>query len=521
MHVLISALGAIALSIGPEFASDNDIALAAPPGPSPRELEPFTGQIIEDSDPPPPTPMEPTQPPPARTEPTLPPLPKLELSRPAAIDYNAPDPNRGWLNVGRALASVSVVNALVWQYNYLNGEDWAYVTRDEFASNVRGGIEFDGNKLPTNFFSHPYQGSAYFNAARASGLSFWESAPFTFIGSAAWEWFGESEAPSTNDLVATTLGGIVLGEILYRLSSDILDDSSIGFERFLREFFGFVVNPGRGIERLADGKAFDSGPPPDRRRLRHLALDVGVDRILLLQDRELTRYQPRPLIALQLEYGDLLPSGSSQTLGPFESFDFYGALNLGRVPELGAQIYAQGMLVGYSYDIGFDEGVERDNDVFGLVQSFDFRGARVAQFGGMGIGPANIVVLRFGVGQRLRIGTDIQWLVIGGSSSPADGDTERGYNYLTGITTGQELRLETGRFGEVGFRAKQYAAVVIDGESGEEFIGHTRLWYEVDLVGGMGVGISPSLVHRISRYDDLGEIVLAQLETQLYARARF
>lgn len=483
----------------------------APPGPSPRPDETATPA-------PAPTPRPP-EPPIAKAE--LPPVESLELERPTAIDYNAEDPSRGWANVGRALASVGVANALVWHYNWLVGEEWAYVTRQELAHNLRGGFSFDGNKLPTNFLSHPYHGSSYFNVARASGLSFWESAPFAFVGSLSWELAGESEAPSTNDLLATTMGGIVLGEILYRLSSDLLDDSSSGFERFLREFFALVVNPGRGIERLADGKAFASGPPPDRRHLRHLALDLGVDRILLVQDRALERYEARPLVALQLEYGDLLPEHSDPVLGPFSSFDFYGALNLGSVDELGAQVYAQGLLLGYSSDLGDEVGEYRDNNVFGLVQSFDFRGAHVAQFGGMGIGPSNIVVLRFGKDRRLRIGSDLQWLVIGGSSSPADGDSRRGYNYLTGVTTGEELRLELGRYGELGLRAKQYAALVIDGEPGEEFIGHTRAWYEIDVVSGVGVGVSPSLVHRISRYDELGELTLAQLETQAYVRGHF
>jgi hypothetical protein len=210
-------------------------------------------------------------------------------------------------------------------------------------------------------------------------------------------------------------------------------------------------------------------------------------------------------------------------LKPFESFDLYSALNLGTsVAELGAQIYAQGLLFGFSNDLGPERRREyRDNDVLGIVQSFDFRGAHIAQFGGMGVGPANIIVLRFGPEQRLRIGSDIQWLVIGGSSSPVDGDKGRGYNYLTGVTAGEELRLEMGDYGEFGFRAKQYAAVVLDGQPGEEFIGHTRLWYEVDVVSGVGVGIAPNLVHRISHFDSVGEITLAQLETQIYARGHF
>lgn len=495
-------------SAEPPASSSAPGPAVAEPGPAPVVESPPASAVVP--------PSEPVEPPPS-------PLPRLELERPTGVDYNAPDPDRDLRTWGRALVSVGVANYLVWQYDWFVGEEWAYVARDDIRWNLENGFSFDGNKLPTNFLSHPYQGAAYFNVARASGLDFWESTPFVFLGSASWELFAETEPPSTNDLLATTLGGIVLGEILYRLSSDVLDDSSTGFERFMREMLATLLNPGRGIERMVDGTAFKGGPPPARRHLRRAALDVGADRILLVQDRGLTRYGPQPLVALQIEYGDLLPRADARPFEPFEAFDLYGALNLGsRIDALGAQVYAQGLLYGFSYDLGTDEGRDhRDNDVLGIVQSFDFRGAHIAQFGGMGIGPTNIVVLRFGPRRRVRIGTDVQWLAIGGSSSPVDGDSERGYNYLTGVTAGEEFRVELGDAGEFGFRAKQYAAVVIDGEPGEEFIGHVRAWYEIDLISGLGLGMAPSLVHRISDYDEAGEISLAQLEAQVYARGHF
>lgn len=49
-----------------------------------------------------------------------------------------------------------------------------------------------------------------------------------------WEFFGESDPPAINDLIATTIGGVAIGEITHRVSDVLLDDRERGF----RSFFG-------------------------------------------------------------------------------------------------------------------------------------------------------------------------------------------------------------------------------------------------------------------------------------------
>ncbi len=47
---------------------------------------------------------------------------------------------------------------------------------------------------------------------------------------------------------------ILFGEILYRLSSNLLDDRTTGAERFFREFGAAILSPGRFFSRLFQGK---------------------------------------------------------------------------------------------------------------------------------------------------------------------------------------------------------------------------------------------------------------------------
>jgi hypothetical protein len=61
----------------------------------------------------------------------------------------------------------------------------------------------------------------------------------------------ESESPSTNDLIATPIGGIVLGEAMFRLSNLILYG---GKDSFLRNLTAFFVSPMNVFNKLITGK---------------------------------------------------------------------------------------------------------------------------------------------------------------------------------------------------------------------------------------------------------------------------
>lgn len=69
----------------------------------------------------------------------------------------------------------------------------------------------------------------------------------------------ENEPPSYNDLVNISITGITFGEISYRVSNLIIDESSTGFERFLCELTSTVINPMHGFKRLVKEDMWKSG----------------------------------------------------------------------------------------------------------------------------------------------------------------------------------------------------------------------------------------------------------------------
>ena len=68
-----------------------------------------------------------------------------------------------------------------------------------------------------------------------------------------WELFMECEYPSTNDIIATPVGGMALGEVLYRASDLLLDDRKTGYERVGREVAAFSGSRMRGLPRVLSG----------------------------------------------------------------------------------------------------------------------------------------------------------------------------------------------------------------------------------------------------------------------------
>src|SRR6185295_3744438 len=133
------------------------------------------------------------------------------------------------------------INGVIWSYDkYIAKYSYANISIQTIADNFKNGWEWDTDDFPTNFSSHPYAGSMYFNAARSNGYKFLCSAPFALGGSLMWEMSMENTRPSYNDLINTTLSGVFLGEVLYRLSSSVLDDRKTGGARVEREIIGTI-----------------------------------------------------------------------------------------------------------------------------------------------------------------------------------------------------------------------------------------------------------------------------------------
>src|SRR5215210_2062896 len=213
----------------------------------------------------------------------------------------------------QAAGAVAAINGLTWFYNWhIQHWAWADVGTTTWWANLHSGFTWDDDAFGANQVAHPYHGSLYFNAARGSGYDFWSSTPFVAAGSLSWELFTENVRPSLNDLVNTTLGGIALGEVAYRMSSLLSSPSSRGASRQLG---ALLVSPLSQAQSLIHSReqGFDPATPHTRATLLAVGQRRGVG---VSPDGATTSH---PFVGFTFQYGSVFDEQASR---PYDAFEF-------------------------------------------------------------------------------------------------------------------------------------------------------------------------------------------------------
>lgn len=269
-------------------------------------------------------------------------------------------------NFWRAGAEVVGLNIRLWAFDrYVLKGHYAYISWGTIKENFKHGFEWDNDHLHTNMFDHPYNGSLFFNAGRSNGFNFWQSELFAIGGSAMWEMFMECEYPSTNDIIATPIGGAAIGEVLYRTSDMITDDRTTGSERFGREFAAFLVNPMRGFTRIVTGDAWKKRSTSGRRfGIPPISIDISLGgRYLTLRDNDESQ-EAGAVAEVSIEYGDRYVES---TTAPYDWFTFFMELQAVKTQPLLSRLEIVGRLLS-------KEVLDKNNLNLsvGMYQHFDF-----------------------------------------------------------------------------------------------------------------------------------------------------
>ena len=268
-------------------------------------------------------------------------------------------------NFWRAGAEVFGLNMGLWAFDrYALEGHYAYISWETIKENFRHGFEWDNDHLNTNMFAHPYNGSLFYNAGRSNGFNYWQSELFAIGGSAMWEMFMEREYPSTNDIIATPIGGAALGEVFYRASDLVLNDRATGGERIGREVAAFVIDPMRGITRIVTGQAWKKRATSGRRfGLPPISIEALLGaRYLTMIDNE--GWKIGPAAEINIEYGDRF---EESTKVPYDYFSFNLELQALSTQPLIGRIEIMGRLLSKEL---VDK--EKINVNIGLYQHFDF-----------------------------------------------------------------------------------------------------------------------------------------------------
>jgi hypothetical protein len=137
-------------------------------------------------------------------------------------------------------------------------------------------------------------------------------------GSYLWEMFCEKQPPSLNDIIATPIGGIALGEMTHRISHRIIDGSERGWRRFGRELLAGVISPMDMLNRLLSGDAWRYSPRSGYEPLAETPLNINFSVFnRFMADLDENRNNMNPALSAGIVYGQLF---AEKTRTPYDYF---------------------------------------------------------------------------------------------------------------------------------------------------------------------------------------------------------
>lgn len=372
-----------------------------------------------------------------------------EPLRPPLVDPDAePEEVRGpaanyWLPAAEAVAFNIGMNLV----SRLGGAEFAKISLSTMSSNIRGGFVWDTDLFNTNQIRHPYQGATYFNLARSSGLPFWTSAGYTFMGSLMWELLMENEKPAYNDQVSTSYGGMLLGEGMYRLAEGLRWSSSSVWN----EVAASLVSPASAFNRhVFRHRSLLEAPPPlfASLRLGHNSFSLrSADGLSL--ERGLGQIH----VGFVASYG--LPGVPSfEPKRPMDHFDLVADLSIAERRVVGT-LFLRGLLYGRSF------GGHRLRGLWGLFGNYDYFSPSLVRVAAVGAGPGTTMQLRLGVKSFLQ-GTYVVSFAPVAAAGVAEGVGSRNYHFGPGSSQVAELRLGSEDLGVLTLTNRSFAVFDVE-----------------------------------------------------------
>ena len=385
------------------------------------------------------------------------------------------DPERQKKHPWKAALEAFAINVGVQCFDqFVMNEEFAKISFHSIKHNIETGFVWDNDQFSTNLFAHPYHGGLYFNAARSHGMNFWESVPYSFCGSLMWETTCEIEPPAINDLMATTFGGIAIGEVTHRVSNLVFDDRLSGFPRFMREFLGTLICPIKGLNRILSGDAWRVRGKyykyHDYQR-SPVSFSASAGYRYLADNNTLFRGEGNPYVRFNLVYGDLF---DGETTKPYEYFTLDVTFGLSSNQPLITGLHLLGRL--WSVPVEVSKGTEME---FGIFQHFNYYDSQPVKDGtslvpyriseAASFGPG--IIYRFPqVGNLTRFEQRVflDGILLGGSLTDHYNVIDRDYNMGSGYSVKAISFMEFGKVATFQIGADYYRIFTWKGYEGKD-----------------------------------------------------
>jgi hypothetical protein len=400
--------------------------------------------------------------------------------------YN-PKSSLGMVALKVTLGNVSTFLIDRYIFNY----DFSRVGFNSWKYNIKTGWEWDNDRFAMNNFFHPFSGGMSFNSTRANGYTFFESVPFAALGSLEWEYFGETTLPSYNDIINTTINGAFLGEMFYRLGSDILDDETTGADRFFREMAVAFISPTRFFSRLLNGN-ISRLTPEDVYQKEPLNVTISAGYHRKDAGTAIGKGTNSENINLNLDYGNPFEKRSRK---PFDYFNIRTDLDFGVGRKIIDNITGYGILFGKNLQVGNTEML------VGLFQHINYFDNITFELATMAFGPGIISKLPMSKSTSLYTDLHLNIIPFGSLSGQIVTDTSqfRDYNYGGGAEAKFESTLNIGGWVDITIIGYYWWFHTFVGVAGNSYIAIVKPRIAFKLFNNISIGFE-QLVYFSDRY---------------------
>lgn len=413
---------------------------------------------------------------------------ELKLRPPELLELPTESREGLWLlPIGEKL----LADAVSWSVAYAWGEEWTHITPETIERNLTGPWTFDPNDFATNQFGHPYHGHLAFSAWRAAGHEFWESIPFPIVMSTLWELFAETEPPSINDAITTPVGGIFLGEVLFRLSSLVLDGGGM-HPSATRYWAAGLVSPTTGLTRALTGNRY-------RTRLEEpipAAVEVRVGGSFSGSAYTAgDRWTTGGLVSTSVNVTHGLPAGDWKLRKPFDHFDFTASVVASDEPWLVLQV--RGLLHGDDYGVGASRGFWGLWGIYDMTTLEPFR----VSVSAVGFGTTGQWAASNGVAVQ---GTALIAGGFGAAGAREASELTPDYHYGLGGLGLLEAKIIAADRGVVRVAARQYhvGGWVSPESKGDEVVSYQTFGATLRVIGRHAVGLEVTRARRWAGFPD-------------------
>ncbi len=325
------------------------------------------------------------------------------------------------------------------------GQGWADATPDTMWHNITNKWVYDNDTFSVNQLAHPYGGALLYTAARSSGHGFFTSLSYAAMGSLLWEVLAETEPPSINDQITTSIAGAFLGEVMHRWGRAVLWGGG-DVPGYGRRVMAATIDPmGAGNGAIFRERWLRTPPP----RL-HAYIAVGPNLGLGAANDSSLHTE------LAVSHG--LPSDPRfEPTVPFDHFDIRSQIDIGRDGVTG-YLDVRGMLVGTA------RGEGSGRTLWGLFGTYAYWDADSVRAGAIGFGPGFATHIDLGRTTFLEASAVVAVVPWGAAGGTNDVEGIRDYAHAPGAS--EIFKLEIGRRGfgvaRLSARAIQIAGNIVD-----------------------------------------------------------